>query len=108
MDQGRQDTMTTTYSRPLSARKAQTIIDGARLEKAPDWRESHHWHVVAEDGTLLVVVLPSYGGISQSGRNGWRMFVAEHGPSGDRRRWATRQDAAARGLMAWRNWVTSR
>jgi hypothetical protein len=92
----------------MSARRAREIIDGAQLVKAPDWRETHRWHVVAADGTVLVVVAPSYGGTSRSGRNGWRWWIASLGPSGNRDREPTTQQAAARGLSDWQRWATSR
>jgi hypothetical protein len=91
----------------LTDKQAQAIIDSAQLIKAPDWLESSTWHVVAEDGTVLVVVSPSYGGAGRSGRNGWRQHLAALGPSGARDRYSTRQEAAAHGLMAWKRWVTA-
>lgn len=94
--------------RPVSARRAREIIDGARLVKAPDHRETRHWHVVAADGTVLVVVAPSYGGASRNGRNGWRWWVVDLGPSGSRDREPTTQAAAARGLADWQRWITSK
>lgn len=93
---------------PLSTRRAREIIDGARLVKAPDWRDTRHWHVVAADETVLVVVAPSYGGASRSGRNGWRWWIADHGPNGSRDREPTREQAAARGLVDWQRWISSR
>jgi len=97
-----------TTRRPMSAKAARAVIEGATLVKAPDWPETRCWNVVAADGTVLVVVAPSYGGISRSGRNGWRYWLAEHGPSGNRDHWSTRQAAAGAGLGAWQRWVTSR
>ena len=91
----------------MSARRAREIIKDAKPVKAPDWRESRHWHVVTDDGEVLVVVSPSYGGASATGRNGWRWCLAQLGPSGDRRRETTRQQAAARGLADWERWATS-
>lgn len=93
--------------RPLTAKRAQTLIDAATLVKAPDWRETRRWHIVA-GGQVLVVVAPSYGGISRSGRNGWRWWLADHGPTGDRDQRATRQGAAAAGLAQWKRWITSK
>lgn len=75
------------------------------LVKAPDWRESRRWHVVSGDG-VLVVVAPSYDGTSRTGRNGWRWWLADQGPTGDRRRETTTKQAAARGLADWERWVT--
>ena len=91
----------------LTEKQAQAVIDGATLVKAPDWRETSTWHAVAADGTVLVVVHPSYGGASRGGRDGWRQHLAALGPSGSREKWSTRQQAAAQGLMAWKRWVTS-
>lgn len=90
---------------PISARRAREVIDGAELVKAPDWRDTRNWHVVS-GGKVLVVVAPSYGGTSRSGRNGWRWWLADHGPSGNRDHEPTRQQAAARGLAAWQRWMT--
>ncbi|MDX2802728.1 hypothetical protein [Streptomyces scabiei] len=92
----------------LTAKQAQAVIDGATLTKAPDWRDTSNWHVTAADGTVLVVVTPSYGGTSASGRNGWRQYLADLGPNGSRDRWTTREQAAVQGLSAWQRWATSR
>lgn len=95
-----------TARRPMSARRAREITSGARLVKAPGWAESRHWHVVSADGTVLITVAPSYGGTSQTGRNGWRYWITALGPSGNRDRWPTRQQAAAAGLATWQRWAT--
>lgn len=95
-----------TARRPLSTRRAQEIASGARLAKAPDWADSHEWLVVAADGTPLVTVAPSYGGATRSGRNGWRYWLADLGPSGNRDRWPTREQAASAGLATWQRWVS--
>ncbi|MDX3245855.1 hypothetical protein, partial [Streptomyces sp. ME18-1-4] len=91
--------------RPLSARTARTIIDAAELVKAPDWPETRHWHVTA-GGEVLVVIAPSYGGASKSGRNGWRWWLAAIGPTAGQPE-PTIQQAAARGLTTWQRWATS-
>lgn len=96
-----------TSRRPMSARRAREIVAGTRLVKAPTWAEDRHWHVAAEDGTVLVTVAPSYGGTSRSGRNGWRYWLTDLGPSGNRDRWTTREAAAAAGLGAWQRWATA-
>ena len=57
--------------RPLSQRRAKEIAASARLVKDADHRDNHRWHLVAEDGTVLGHMEPSYGGASASGRNGW-------------------------------------
>ncbi|MFD5491596.1 hypothetical protein ACFWH4_01310 [Streptomyces sp. NPDC127091] len=90
--------------RSMSVRRARAIVVQARLEKAPDHRETHTWHVVA-DSMLLVVVSPSYGGTSQSGRNGWQWRLADAAIPGSRPE-TTREQAAAAGLAAWERWVT--
>ncbi|MEU9849214.1 hypothetical protein [Streptomyces sp. NPDC047985] len=99
--------MATRRPKRLSETKARSIADGAKLVKAANWSATHAWNVVAEDGTVLVVVKPSYGGASRSGRNGWTYHLAALGPTGSRDRWATRQQAAAQGLMGWIRWVTA-
>lgn len=96
-----------TARKRLTQKKAQEIADGAQLVKAPDWSTTNQWHAVAADGTVLVVVSPSYGGAGRTGRNGWKCHVAAFGPSGSRDRYATRQSAAVQGLMSWMRWVTS-
>lgn len=94
-------------ARRLSAKRAREVIAGATLARAPDWAESRHWHVVAADGTLLVVVAPAYGGTSRSGRRGWQYWLADLGPGGSTDRHRTREDAAAAGLWAWERWATN-
>jgi hypothetical protein len=96
-----------TARRRLSVRRARQVIDAATLVKAPDWPDTRHWHVVSGD-LLLVVVAPSYGGTSRSGRNGWRWWLTATGPTGNRDHWASREGAAAAGLAAWQRWTTSR
>lgn len=93
--------------RPISARRAQDIIDSAELVKAPDWRDTKRWQVTAGE-EVLVVITPSYGGASRSGRNGWKYHLAALGPSGSRDHEPTIQAAAARGLAAWKRWATSK
>lgn len=94
-------------ARRLSARRTREVIAGATLARAPDWAESRHWHVVAADGTVLVVVAPAYGGTSRTGRRGWRYWLHDLGPGGSRDRSDTRQQAAAAGLGAWERWATN-
>lgn len=94
-------------ARRVSARRARAIIDAAVLVKAPDWSESRRWHVVSGD-MLLVVVAPSYGGTSRTGRNGWTWWLAHLGPSGTSRLEPTREQAAARGLADWQRWATTK
>lgn len=90
--------------RPMSASRAREVALQARLVKAPDHRETHTWHAVA-DGVVLVVVSPSYGGTSRSGRNGWQWRLADAAIPGSRPE-TTREQAAAAGLAAWERWVT--
>ncbi|MFJ6559961.1 hypothetical protein ACIQMV_08770 [Streptomyces sp. NPDC091412] len=88
----------------MSARRARAIIDAAALVKAPDWRESREWHVVS-GGEVLVVIVPSYGGTSRSGRNGWRWRLADS-PGFTSTPEPTREKAAVAGLAAWIRWAT--
>lgn len=91
-------------TRPLSAKAARALIDAAELVKAPDWADTRNWHVVS-GGAVLVVIEPSYGGTSRSGRNGWNWWLADgartrHTPE------ATREKAAVAGLLAWERVAT--
>ncbi|MEU3656444.1 hypothetical protein AB0E67_27285 [Streptomyces sp. NPDC032161] len=99
--------MTTGRPKRLSETKARSIADGARLVKAGDWSTTRAWNVTAEDGTVLVVVTPSYGGASRSGRDGWKYHLAALGPTGSLEKWPTREQAATQGLMSWMRWVTA-
>ncbi|WP_455355921.1 hypothetical protein [Streptomyces sp. SYSU K217416] len=96
-----------TLPKHMSRRKAREIADSTELVKSADWSETREWNVTAADGSVLVVVSPSYGGASRTGRNGWRYRIAALGPSGSREHWPTRQAAAVQGLMAWTRLVTS-
>jgi len=93
-------------TRPLSARQARAVVEAARLVKAPHWPDTRAWHVVA-DGEVLVIVEPSYGGTSATGRNGWRWWIAGTAIPG-RRPEPTREQAAVAGLAAWERWVTNK
>lgn len=91
-------------TRPLSAKAARAVIDAAEIVKAPDWADTRNWHVVS-GGRVLVVVEPSYGGTSRTGRNGWNWWLADggrtrHAPE------ATIQKAAVAGLLAWERRAT--
>jgi hypothetical protein len=92
-------------SRRLTARAARAVIEGATLTRAPTWPTDRRWHVVAADSTVLVVIAPAYNGIS---RTGWQWWIAELGPSSNRDRRPTREQAAVAGLGAWERWATSR
>jgi hypothetical protein len=90
--------------RPLSAKVVRAVIDAAEIVKAPDWSETRNWHVVS-GGDVLVVIEPSYGGASRSGRNGWTWWLADsartrHQPE------PTREKAAIAGLLAWERRAT--
>lgn len=99
--------MPTTPRRRLTDKQARAITDHAELVKAPDWSTTRNWHVVDQEGSVLVVITPSYGGASRSGRNGWKYYLAALGPSGSTDRQPTTQAAAAQGLMAWTRWATA-
>ncbi|MFH8531521.1 hypothetical protein ACH4GE_24260 [Streptomyces tendae] len=90
--------------RRLSATAARVIVDAAEIVKAPTWSETRRWYVVSGDRRLLVIE-PSYGGVSRTGRNGWTWWLADgarmlNGPE------PTREKAAIAGLAAWQRWVT--
>jgi hypothetical protein len=67
-------TWETTAIKPVPQRlpkkRAQAVIDAAELVRAPDYRDSHRW-ILRSGDTLIGYVVPSYGGASRSGRNGW-------------------------------------
>jgi len=88
----------------MSARRARAVIEAAELVKAADWSDTHAWRVVS-GGEVLVVVEPSYGGTSASGRNGWQWRIAGHGPT-QRQPETTIEKAKIAGLIAWERWVT--
>lgn len=93
-----------TARRPLSAKAARAVIDAARIVKAPDWTDTRTWHVVS-GGDVLVIIEPSYGGNSRTGRNGWTWWLADgartrHQPE------PTREKAAIAGLMSWERRAT--
>lgn len=99
--------MTAARAARLTQKNARAVADAAEMAKAADWSTTNAWNVTAEDGTVLVVVIPSYGGASQSGRNGWKYYLPALGPSGNRDKWPTRQQAAVQGLMAWMRMATA-
>lgn len=89
----------------LTGARAQAVADSSRLVKHPEHRDNHRWNLVAEDGTVLGHVEPSYGGTSRTGRNGWRhqaggTFVFS-GP------YKTRDEAAVQCALAWIRLVTA-
>lgn len=89
----------------LSAAKARAVIDAAVLVKAPSWGVDRRWHVVS-GGTVLVVIEPSYGGTSRTGRNGWTWWLADRGRMLNPAQ-PDREKAAVAGLGAWERVVTS-
>ncbi|MHC3450777.1 hypothetical protein [Streptomyces prasinus] len=91
--------------RPMSARRARAIVEAAELVKAADWSDTRAWHVVSDD-VVLVVVEPSYGGTSRTGRNGWAWRLADAAIPGSRPE-TTREQAAVAGLAAWTRWATN-
>lgn len=96
-----------TTRRPLSAKAARAVTAAATIVKAPDHRDTNTWHVVAADGAILVVVEPSYGGTSRTGRNGWLWWLADGGRTRNPVE-ATIQKAAVAGLLAWERQATAR
>jgi hypothetical protein len=92
-------------TRPLSAKAAQAVIDAAAIVKAPDWSDTRNWHVVS-GGQVLVVIEPSYGGTSRTGRNGWRWWLADLGRSNSRPE--PTEKAAIAGLLAWQRRATQK
>ena len=83
----------------LTQKAARAIADSAQLVKDPGHRDNHRWNVVADDGTVLGHVEPSYGGTSRSGRNGWKYRLRDsfggHGP------YKTREQTAVHCALAW-------
>jgi hypothetical protein len=92
-------------TRPLSAKAARAVTAAAEIVKAPDHRDTNTWHVVAADGTVLVVIEPSYGGTSRTGRNGWNWWLADGGRTRNPVE-TTIQKAAIAGLLAWEQRAT--
>jgi len=95
----------TAPARRTSAKTARAVIEAAELVKAPTWSDTRAWHVTSGDQTL-VIVEPSYGGTSRTGRNGWTWRPPGGGPH--RRPARTREEAAAQGLAAWQRQVTTK
>lgn len=93
-------------TRSLSAKTARTIIDAAELVKAPDWTDTRNWHVVSGK-QILIIIEPSYGGTSRTGRNGWTWWLAD-GARARHQPQPTREQAAVQGLGAWTRWATSK
>lgn len=54
----------------LAKKKATAVIDTAELVRDPEHRDNHRW-ILRSGNTVIGYVEPSYGGASQSGRNGW-------------------------------------
>ncbi|MET8218054.1 hypothetical protein [Streptomyces hirsutus] len=89
----------------LSQKAARAVADGARLVKDADHRDTHRWNLIAEDGTVLGHVEPSYSGTSRTGRNGWNHRLADtFAVSG---RYRTRDEAAVQCALAWTRFATT-
>jgi len=91
-------------ARPLSAKAARAVTAAATIVKAPDWADTRTWHVVS-GGRVLVVVEPSYGGTSRTGRNGWNWWLADGGRTRNPVE-PTREKAAVAALLAWERRAT--
>ncbi|MFP8886771.1 hypothetical protein [Streptomyces mangrovi] len=89
----------------LSQKAARSVADSARLTKNANHRDNHRWDLIAEDGTVLGYVEPSYGGTGRTGRNGWNYRLADSfAVSGPYR---TREEAAVQCALAWIRVVTA-
>jgi hypothetical protein len=72
------------------------------LVKGADHRDTHRWDLIAEDGTVLGYVEPSYGGTGRTGRNGWNAgSLAVSGP------YKTCEEAAPQCALAWTRVATA-
>jgi hypothetical protein len=54
----------------LPKKKAAAVLDAAELVRHPDYQDNHRW-ILRSGDVLIGYVVPSYGGASRSGRNGW-------------------------------------
>lgn len=93
-------------TRPLSAKTARAITAAAETVKAPDHRDTNCWHVVS-GGRVLVVIEPSYGGTSRTGRNGWTWWLADSARTRHPAE-TTIKAAAIAGLLAWERTATAK
>ncbi|MER7053456.1 hypothetical protein [Streptomyces sp. NPDC000351] len=89
-----------------TAKAARAILEQAELVKSHDWSETRHWYVVS-GGRRLLVIEPSYGGTSRTGRNGWNWWLADSARMLSKPE-PTREKAAVAGLAAWERWATSK
>ncbi|MGA5292219.1 hypothetical protein [Streptomyces pseudogriseolus] len=89
----------------LSQKAARAVADSARLVKGADHRETHRWDLIAEDGTVLGYVEPSYGGTGRTGRNGWKHRLAHSFAAGGP--YKTREEAALQCALAWTRVATA-
>jgi hypothetical protein len=80
----------------LSHKVAMAIVDTAQLVKADDHRDTSQWNLVADDGTILGHITPSYRGTS---RTGWKYEMHDAFISGGP--YKTRDDAALHCSDAW-------
>jgi hypothetical protein len=99
--------MTPPRPKRLTSAQADALINSVRLAKAGSWAATRDWEVVADTGTVLVVVTPSYGGTSRSGRNGWTYYLPGIGPARAGEQWPTRETAMLQGLGAWKRHATA-
>lgn len=58
------------YPQRLSKAQADAVVAAAELVADPEHRDAHQW-IVRSGTTVIGYVVPSYGGTSRSGRNGW-------------------------------------
>lgn len=91
----------------LSPKAARAVADSAQLVKDPDYRENHRWNLVAEDGTVLGHVEPSYGGGGRSGRNGWKYRDTFTGLRSSGHPYKTRDGAAVQCALSWMRMATA-
>ncbi|MFF6815179.1 hypothetical protein ACFZAG_35635 [Streptomyces sp. NPDC012403] len=89
----------------LSQKAARALADSARLVKDVDHRDTHRWNLIAEDGTVLGHVEPSYGGTGRTGRNGWNHRLADSLAVGGP--YKTREEAVLQCALAWIRLVTA-
>ncbi|GGV45495.1 hypothetical protein GCM10010293_53560 [Streptomyces griseoflavus] len=89
----------------LSQKAARAVADSARLVKGADHRDTHRWDLIAEDGTVLGYVEPSYGGAGRTGRNGWKHRLADSFAAGGP--YKTREEAALQCALAWTRVATA-
>lgn len=90
-------------TRPMSQKKAGEFTAGAHLVSRD--RETHHYEVVASDGTVIGHVQPSY---KAGRRNGWNGWAAGSIRSSTLRTHPTRDQAGADALGQWIRTATTK